>query len=203
MVLQTYISEEETEGRLIHMKRLLKRAVVILMTALLTGPCISAAAEETALVTVKANEVKEGDASVTVTCDIEGGNRVSSGKIRIRYDAEKMRLKSAQAGNALTGAMCEINDCLKGSKEEGELVVAFASASRLSGDGSLLNLVFNLDSSVKEGTILEVTADVEELAGDDADVAANTINLSCSSRSSSAPRAACRRSAPIRFCTRS
>ena len=178
MVLQTYISEEETEGRLIHMKRLLKRAVVILMTALLTGPCISAAAEETALVTVKANEVKEGDASVTVTCDIEGGNRVSSGKIRIRYDAEKMRLKSAQAGNALTGAMCEINDCLKGSKEEGELVVAFASASRLSGDGSLLNLVFNLDSSVKEGTILEVTADVEELAGDDADVAANTINLS-------------------------
>ncbi|MCA5963710.1 hypothetical protein LC724_29775 [Blautia sp. RD014234] len=60
MVLQTYISEEETEGRLIHMKRLLKRAVVILMTALLTGPCISAAAEETALVTVKANEVKEG-----------------------------------------------------------------------------------------------------------------------------------------------
>ena len=56
--------------------------------------------------------------------------------------------------------------------------MAFASASRLSGDGSLLNLVFNLDSSVKEGTILEVTADVEELAGDDADVAANTINLS-------------------------
>ena len=82
MVLQTYISEEETEGRLIHMKRLLKRAVVILMTALLTGPCISAAAEETALVTVKANEVKEGDASVTVTCDIEGGNRVSSGMTR-------------------------------------------------------------------------------------------------------------------------
>ncbi len=106
MVLQTYISRGKNRRQVDPHEEIIKESVVILMTALLTGPCISTAAEETALVTVKANEVKEGDASVTVTCDIEGGNRVSSGKIRIRYNPEKMRLKSAQAGNALTGAMC-------------------------------------------------------------------------------------------------
>lgn len=178
MNLQTHIRDEETEGGLMYMKKLLKRAGMVFLLVLLAIPCIPVAAEETALVMIKANEVKAGDTSVTVRCDIEGGALVSSGKIRILYDAEKMQLKSAQAGNALTGAMCEINDCLKGNKDEGELVAAFASASRLSGDGSLLNMVFSLDSSVKEGTILEVTADVEELAGDDTDVPANTVNFS-------------------------
>lgn len=126
------------------------------------------AAGETGI-TLNSPEVKEGDSKITVTCDLEGAQTVTNGKIRILYDSGKLSLLENTSGAALDGALCEINDCLSGNKEEGEMVIAFASASPIRQDGPMLHMTFGLDDSVEEGDTLEIRASVEKLSGDDGD----------------------------------
>ena len=86
---------------------------------------------------------------VQVACEITDGREVTNGKIRIHYDASKLTLTADSAGGARVRGLCEVNDCLTGNKEEGEIVAAFASSSPLTEDGSLLDMTFQLADGVK------------------------------------------------------
>lgn len=159
------------------MKKIFAKAAAVLTCAFLLGQSSPVYAAETPVIEMKSGEIKEGDTQVRVSCDISGESGVTSGKIRIKYDGEKLKLESTSAGDALAGAMCEINDCLSGNKEEGEIVVAFATATPLTDGGSLVEMNFQLDSGVKAGDKLEITAGAEQLAADGEDVAAEVKQL--------------------------
>ena len=90
-------------------------------------PVWAAGGTEIALNPGKAQEGSQ----VQVNCEITDAQEVTNGKIRIHYDASKLVLTADSVGGALSGALCEINDCLTGNKDEGEIVAAFASSASL------------------------------------------------------------------------
>lgn len=138
---------------------------MLCMSALLfvqAMPVWAAGGAEIALNTGKAQEGSQ----VQVACEITNAQEVTNGKIRIHYDASKLVLTADSAGGALSGALCEVNDCLTGNKDEGEIVAAFASSTSLAEDGSLLDLTFQLADGVKAGDTADIQVDVEELAGE-------------------------------------
>lgn len=132
------------------------------------------AAGETEIV-LNPGKAQEGG-QVQVACEITGGQEVTNGKIRIHYDASKLALTADSAGDALSGALCEINDCLTGNKEEGEIVAAFASSTPIAKDGSLLDMTFQLADGVKAGDTADIQVDIEELAGDSGNIGNNETN---------------------------
>lgn len=117
-------------------------------------------------IVLKAGSVKEGDTQIQVSCELEGGQEVTSGKLRFRYDSSRLTLTGSSVGDALQGSLCEINDPLTGNKEGGEIVASFASAKPLVSDGSLVNLTFLLAENLKAGDSIEITVVAEQLAGD-------------------------------------
>ena len=123
-------------------------------------------------IALKSGKVQEGE-KVHVTSEITGGQEVTNGKIRIYYDASKLILTADSAGDALSGALCEINDSLTGNKEAGELVAAFASTTPLKEDGNLLNMTFQLAEGVKAGDTADIQVNIEELAGDGGSITHN------------------------------
>lgn len=160
------------------MKHIFIKAAAVLTCAFLLGHSMPVYAADVPLIELKSGEINEEDSQATISCAIARASGVTSGKIRIKYEGEKMKLESANAGEGLSGAMCEINDCLSGNKKEGEIVVAFAAASPLKDNGSLVDMTFRLGSEVKAQTVLEVTASVEELAADGQDVTPEVKQLS-------------------------
>lgn len=134
-------------------------------------------AAEPVTVSVKADNVSEGDTEVTVKVVMDQDQKVTNGKLRVRYDAEALKLQESSAGNELSGMMTNINDCLNGNKEEGELVFVFASAQAIETKGTLLELVFVLDERVKNGDEISVSVDVEEFGTDGEDVETEVENL--------------------------
>lgn len=108
--------------------------------------------------------VKEaGTGTFEASCEIHGVEELTNGKLRIRYASEKLKLEKSEAGSALAGFMSQINDPIQGSKSEGEIVLAFASAQAKKTEGSMLNLTF----SRKDGAICtaeDFSVAVEELA---------------------------------------
>ena len=120
-------------------------------------------AADTASLYLKAKNA--GGKEVKVTCEAENLKGFTNGKVRIRYDAEQMTLVKSEPGLALTGFSCEINDCVQGTKAEGEIVVVFASATAKVAAGSLVDLTFEKAEGVKlEDLWLSLTA--EELQND-------------------------------------
>jgi len=132
-------------------------------------PVWAAGGTEIALNPGKAQEGSQ----VQVACEITNAQEVTNGKIRIHYDASKLVLTADSAGGALSGALCEVNDCLTGNKEEGEIVAAFASSTPLAEDGSLLDMTFQLADGVKAGDTADIQVDIEELAGDSGNIGNN------------------------------
>ncbi|HIT90656.1 MAG TPA: LPXTG cell wall anchor domain-containing protein [Candidatus Merdenecus merdavium] len=159
------------------MKKFLIR-IAVLTFVLLLAKSVPTYAAEVPRIKLKAEDIKEGDTYVTVSCEITGACEVANGKIRMEYDGHKMKLESVKAGNALEGAMYEINDPLSGNKEEGEIVLAFATATHLENDGSMVDMVFKLDSGIKAGTVLEATVTVDQLAKDNKEVGSEVEKLS-------------------------
>lgn len=145
---------------------------MLCMSALLfvqAMPVWAAGGTEIALNPGKAQEGSQ----VQVACEITNAQEVTNGKIRIHYDASKLVLTADSAGGALSGALCEVNDCLTGNKEEGEIVAAFASSTPLAEDGSLLDMTFQLADGVKAGDTADIQVDIEELAGDSGNIGNN------------------------------
>ena len=145
---------------------------MLCMSALLfvqAMPVWAAGGTEIALNPGKAQEGSQ----VQVACEITNAQEVTNGKIRIHYDASKLVLTADSAGGALSGALCEVNDCLTGNKGEGEIVAAFASSTPLAEDGSLLDMTFRLADGVKAGDTADIQVDIEELAGDSGNIGNN------------------------------
>ncbi|MCR2021200.1 LPXTG cell wall anchor domain-containing protein [Blautia pseudococcoides] len=154
------------------MKKRTRKIAMLCMSALLfvqAMPVWAAGGTEIALNPGKAQEGSQ----VQVACEITNAQEVTNGKIRIHYDASKLVLTADSAGGALSGALCEVNDCLTGNKEEGEIVAAFASSTPLAEDGSLLDMTFQLADGVKAGDTADIQVDIEELAGDSGNIGNN------------------------------
>lgn len=150
------------------MKARMKAALSLLsvMFMLISVPVMASEKPEMYL---QAEYVKDSDKEIQVECKIKNGDSVSNGKIRVLYDADKAELKSSGAGDALEGTMCEINDCLKGNKEAGELVAAFASSEKIKKEGSILSMKFQVKDGVKDGDKISFTLKPEKLAGESGD----------------------------------
>lgn len=94
-----------------------------------------------ATVTVKGDTLNENSTDWKVTCAISGDAKITNGKIRVTYDGSKLKLVSAAAGSLISNALPSINDPLTGNKQEGEVVLVFASASEMDANGELLQVL--------------------------------------------------------------
>jgi hypothetical protein len=117
-------------------------------------------------VSIQGDALAAGSTSWKASCKIQGGVSITNGKVRVTYDGSKMKLTSINVGELLGGTLTNINDPLTGSKEEGEILLVFASADSFSADGTLLELEFQVDGQVKEGDELNISVSTEELKCD-------------------------------------
>ena len=117
--------------------------------------------------------------TLQVECNMTNMDQVTNGKLRVTYDAGKLRLLEDQAGNIISDsdALCEINDCLTGNKKEGEIVFAFASAEELPAEGCLANMKFSVADKVAAREKVKISVSVENMAGNEGDVNAESKNL--------------------------
>lgn len=145
------------------MKKYVKFSVMI---ATLLMFCLNfrtvSAADSTVIYLQTEMPEEQGDVVVQATCEAQNAGKLTNGKIRIKYDADKLKLERSEVGAALEGFMCQINDCIQGTKEEGEVVLAFASSEEREVNGSMIQFTF----SMKKDTVLDSTAltvTVEEL----------------------------------------
>ena len=147
------------------MKKRTGKIAMLCMSALLFVQAMPVWAAGETEIALNPGKAQEGG-QVQVAGEITDGREVTNGKIRIHYDASKLTLTADSAGGALSGALCEVNDCLTGNKEEGEIVAAFASSSPLTEDGSLLDMTFQLADGVKAGDT-DPGGDDKDPSGDD------------------------------------
>ena len=127
-------------------------------------------ASETATVQMQADSYSSADRTLAVSCMLENGENVTNGKLRFHYDPEQLTLTETGNGTVMDGAMTVINDCLTGNREEGEIIVAFASANNISPDGSMVTMKFSVNESVQAGDQIPFEVSVEKLAGNNGDV---------------------------------
>lgn len=148
-----------------------KLAAILCVSLSMLLQSIPVLAAEGTEITIEADRVQEGGGQIEVACRITGGQDVTNGKLLIQYDSSKAVLIENSAGDALPGVLCEINDCLTGNKTEGEIVVAFASSGTISGEGSLLDMTFEVSQDVKAGDSIDFSVNPEELAGSNGTIA--------------------------------
>lgn len=145
------------------MKKYVKFSVMISMLLMLCLNFRTALAADSTVIYLQTDIPQEqGDVVVQVTCEAKNAGKVTNGKIRIQYDANKLKLVRSETGAALNGFVCQINDCIQGTKEEGEVVLAFASSEERDVNGTMMLFTF----SMKKGTVLDSSAlkvTVEEL----------------------------------------
>ena len=147
----------------------LKAAAGALVAALMIQ-AMPVLAAETATVQMQADSYSSADRTLAVSCMLENGENVTNGKLRFHYDPEQLTLTETGNGTVMDGAMTVINDCLTGNREEGEIIVAFASANNISPDGSMVTMKFSVNESVQAGDQIPFEVSVEKLAGNNGDV---------------------------------
>lgn len=147
------------------------------MSLLLLTPSISVLAADNAEITMK-GDTAEGNSQIKISCEIDTPVDVTSGKLRIHYDSSQLTLVSDSTGAALSEGLNEINDPLTGNREPGEIILAFAAAQPIAQQGSLLDMDFQVTGDVKAGDTIDVSAEVEQLAGEDGDVEASVSTAS-------------------------
>lgn len=158
------------------MKKWIK-AVMGLFTALTVLQSMTVMAAEGTKISMDVQEYSESDKTLAVSCMIKNGENVTNGKIRIFYDPEKAKLQPSQAGDALSGALLEMNDCLTGNKPEGEMIAVFASSQNIAADGSLVDLKFKLQNGVEKGDEILFRVEIDKLSGDNGDIEAEAVEL--------------------------
>ena len=121
------------------------------------------AAETAAVVIDHVTEPQEG--TLEVSWGLENLPEVTNGKFRILYDSSKMKLTGTELGSPLEGAMTQINDPLTGNKEEGEVVLVFASAADLDLNGAVADMTFETSGAFEEEGA-EFSVSVEEMGAD-------------------------------------
>ena len=115
-------------------------------------------AAEGATVTVNGDTLQAGSDAWKVTLDISGDTKITNGKIRVTYDSSQLKLVSTEAGSMMNGVLTDINDPVSGNKSEGEAVFVFASSTELDTNGTLFEMTFQVQDSVKDGDSVTVSA---------------------------------------------
>lgn len=158
------------------MNKILKTSflsIIICILVCLNRQTVLADETSNTIISIQREQSQDG---ICCVCKMENGNAITSGKLRIAYDAKQLKLVKTEAGEALSGALCEINDCLTGNKAEGEIVVAFASSETIS-DGNLVKLSFEKQEGVTETDKITINVKAENVAGDNGEVDVTTKNL--------------------------
>lgn len=137
--------------------------VIIMLAVCLLGRKENVSAAGMAEMAVKGEAFSKGTKEWSVTCELNSSTPVTNGKVRITYDGSKLKLVSSEAGALLKGALPEINDPISGNKEEGEVVLVFASSGQIDAKGVLLNLKFQVMDAVSDGDEIQVSVKTEEL----------------------------------------
>ena len=150
------------------MRKSIKTAVGLLAAVLFAG-AVPVKAAENPDIYLQSSYVKDSENEIQTDCMVKNSDVVTNGKVRILYDSDKVKLLSAEAGEGLGNAMCEINDCLKGNKKEGELVAAFASSGNIEKEGAILNMKFQIKDGIETGDKITFTLKPEKLAGENGD----------------------------------
>lgn len=145
------------------MKKLMK-VLLSVMTLVLLFPSAVLQAEEAPSPVLSFSEEapKEGDSTWNVSLNLAQKTPFTNGKIRITYNPDQLTLKSDAEGKILSSSMNVVNDVLTGTKDEGEIVLVFASSSSIEETGSLLEMEFALSSSVRTGDSIVLNAALEE-----------------------------------------
>ncbi len=138
--------------------------ILILVMSMLQTMLVFGDNESTVL--IESKKIKAQETQVQTSCSVSGDLQATNGKFRITYNPQELVLKEASAGDALSGAMVQINDPINGNKSEGEIVFVFASAESINLNGSLLNLVFEKGSDFQKDTQAVIQVKVEELDND-------------------------------------
>ena len=146
--------------------------ILILVMSMLQIMLVFGDNESTVL--IESKKIKAQETQVQTSCSVSGDLQATNGKFRITYNPQELVLKEASAGDALSGAMVQINDPINGNKSEGEIVFVFASAESINLKGSLLNLVFEKGSDFQKDTQAVIQVKVEELDNDGTALTAGT-----------------------------
>ena len=118
-------------------------SVVLAMFLNLTLNVGAVRAADTARIYLDAVQAKSG--IVTVSCKAENVGKISNGKLRITYAADKLHLVKTEAGDGLKKGNFQtvINDPIDGNKAEGEIVFVFASSREQEVSGNLVTMTFS------------------------------------------------------------
>jgi len=147
------------------MKKLQRLLALMLcaLTLLTSIPVVAAAAEESKL-SIATVGGRRGE-TVTVTVDLNQVNGIAGGAFNIRYDSTVLTLVKAEAGSALSGRTCTIND-----HYAKDLVrVSFAGTVPLNAAGTLLTMQFRISEAAPLGQTV-LTAENVKLYDVDASV---------------------------------
>ena len=103
--------------------------------------------------------------ATSATCKISSRENITSGKITITYDADKIQLDESDIGANLTdsGMTSKIQDVNDGFDEDGKIVLEFNSTTGVQLEGDLLDLYFYLDPTAQEGDTYELKIEVNEM----------------------------------------
>lgn len=145
------------------MKKLMKVLLSVMTLVLLFPSAVLQAEEAPASVLSFSEEAPdEGESAWKVSLNLAQKTPFTNGKVRITYNPDQLTLKSDAEGKILSSSMNVVNDVLSGTKDEGEIVLVFASSSAIEETGSLLEMEFTLNSSVKNGDSIVLNAALEE-----------------------------------------
>lgn len=160
-------------------KRLIKNvaAALTIIGCMIQALPVYASGNPSVVLNNAGSDMKER--TLQVECNMANMDQVTNGKLRVTYDADKLKLLENQVGNIISGsdALCEINDCLTGNKKEGEIVFAFASAEVLPAEGCLANMKFSIADGVEAQEKVNISVSVENMAGNEGYVSAESRNL--------------------------
>lgn len=158
------------------MKKVLYAIVLFIVGMLCFRQNVMAAGAAT--VTVKGDILNENSTDWKVTCVISGDAKITNGKVRVTYDGSKLKLVSSASGSLISNALPSINDPLTGNKQEGEVVLVFASSSEMDANGELLQLTFQaVSGQLKNGDAITVSAATEELADNTENISVTDVPL--------------------------
>lgn len=167
-------AEKAQKGRLMKIKKMLAAVLMVSALSVMQISTVSAAPEMT--IGVQDVIVKSGETKAEAVLSASGSEAVTNGKIRMKYDPQKITLKSAEPGKALESTMTQVNEPLTGNKPEGEIVLVFASAEPVNLEGEILHLEFQTGSGFEGSNGTEIQVAVEELGRDGEDLECTAVS---------------------------
>lgn len=161
------------------MKRLTKSLTAALMAVWCMGQAFPVYASGNPAVVLESAGASLEDRTLKVACNMENADQVTNGKVRVTYDQSQLKLLENQTGRAISDsdALCEVNDCITGNKEEGEIVYAFASSKEMPSEGCLANMSFAISDQTAAGDEIKIKVSIENIAGKTGELQSESKNL--------------------------